>query len=220
MESDLNRQCYIANLNNLNTKSFHAVNQATSDALTKNSALKIKNKTLANSFTGKYKLRDSRYLISNCLRIKDKNILVFEKSQEIFYETYGAFADAGYLITNVIVWCINDEGILEWSKNFECENISPFMEPKISAVKYDENSFVLAGFFDEKPSVKILSSNGEIVENTSTKKIANSNLIQTDFTGYNFVNLYKDTFLMWGIEGKNTNKSNLNIGFKIVELEK
>ncbi len=221
MGNDVDKQYYIANLNGLGAKSFHMVDKVTSNILTQNSTLQIKNKTLANSFTGKYKLRDSRYLISNCIRIKDKNILVFEKSQEIFYETYGAYADAGYLITNIIVWCINDEGVLEWSKNFECENVSPFMEPKISAVKYDDNSFALAGFFDEKLSIKILSTNGELIENTSTKKSTNNaSVVQTDYTGYNFVNLHNDTFLMWGLEGKSTNKNSLNIGFKIVELDK
>jgi len=217
---DVEKQYYISSLNGLSAKSFHPVDKATSDILTKNSTLKIKNKALANSFTGKYKLRDSHYLISNCIRIKDKNILVFEKSQQIYFETSGAYADAGYLITNVIVWCINDEGVLEWSKNFECGNVSPFMEPKISAVKYDDNSIALAGFFDEKLSIKILSTSGELLENTAAKKNTTANVVQTDYTGYNFMNLHKDTFLMWGLEGKSTDKNSLNIGFKIVELDK
>jgi hypothetical protein len=217
---EVEMQYYISSINGLSAKSFHPVDKATSDLLTKNSTLKIKNKALANSFTGKYKLNNSHYLISNCIRIKDKNILVFEKNQQIYFETSGAYADAGYLITNVIVWCINDEGILEWSKNFECENVSPFMEPKISAVKYDDNSIALAGFFDEKLSIKIFSTSGELLENTTAKKNTTANVVQTDYTGYNFFNLHKDTFLMWGLEGKSTNKNSLNIGFKIVELEK
>lgn len=219
-EENPERQCYIAKLDDFGKGIIHKVDKATSDILTKDRDIKIKNSLLANSFTGKYKLYRGEYQLTNCIRIKNKNILVFEKYQEIYNENSEFKTTIGYLYTNFIMWCVNDEGVLEWSKNFECENVSPFIEPKISAVPYNENSFALFGFFNSDYSYKIISEDGTMVKDTQEEKtVTNAKTIQTEAVGYNTLNLQNGKFLVWGVNANNKSGKKKDLPLELMTIE-
>lgn len=214
------RQCYIANMDNFSKGVIHKVDKATSDVFTKDRGVKIQNGPLANTFTGKYKLYKGKYLLSSSIRVQDKNIFVFEKYQEMYLENSNSYTTVGYLFTNVIVWCVNDEGVLEWSKNYECENISPFEKSKISAKPHIDNSFVLFGFFNSDYSYKIISEKGAVIKDTQEEKtVTNAKTLQTELVGYNTLKLNKGTFLIWSIIQNNKKEKKQDLDLELMSIE-
>lgn len=216
----LEKQLCVSNMNDLEKQSYKLIDKVSSDALCKDRSIVVKNSALANAFTGINTLCESGYFISNCIRVNDKNIIVFEKHQSIRFETDKLSRFVSYIFTNTIVWCISDDGTLEWSKNFESENLSPFLDSKISAIKYDDQSFALVGFFNSELAYKIISMNGEIVKDAvNNKSASNTKVDKSQFVGNSIKYLDNGTFLVWGTDEDNTKGKTVNVNFKIVELK-
>lgn len=232
---------YLTNMDKEDLQSANKIDQKVSDELFNDRKIELKNKF----FSTYYVIRGSGDITSSCFRCYDKNFVVFDKYQKVYsehsyydsqthtYQTYYIFE--AYYYTNTIVWCFNDDGEIEWTKNFEYDIISPYYHEKTCARPYKDKSIAIIGHFDNELSYKTISLDGEVIEGTENQKVLNKNKY-TDVKQFNnsITHLYDNTYLVWGNdddnksdaggknkekEKKNKNKKIVNMKFKIVEFE-
>ncbi len=137
----------------------------------------------------------------------------------------------GYYFTNSVVWCFNDAGEVEWSKNFEYDIFSPELKPKTCATPYKENSIALLGNFNKGLSYKTISLSGEVEEDLESQNASNTTKIKNVYSIKNsnsISHLYGNKFLVWGresdfnMEKENTSffaKKDYDVLLQIVEFE-
>jgi len=234
---------YSYSLTNLEKEDIQTVNridQKVSDELFIDRKIILKNKF----FSTQYVIRGSGDITSSCFRVKDNNFVVFDKYQKVYsvhtyYDsnsksTRTEYVFEAYYYTNTIVWCFNDDGEIEWTKNFEYDIVSPYFHEKTCARPYKNNTIALIGHFDNELSYKTISMDGEVIEGTENQKVLNKNKFN-EIKEFNnsITHLYDNTYLVWGND--NDNKSGMgenekeikkqkkqkfvNLQFKIVEFE-
>jgi hypothetical protein len=233
-------QYYITNLEKDDIQTINKVDKDISNELFKDRNVSIKNKFFGTN----YLVRGSGDIMSSCFRFNGKNFVVFDKYQKIYSEhtncngktCYTYYVFESYYYTNTIVWCFNDEGDVEWSKNFEYDIVSPYYHAKTCARPYKDNTIALIGHFDNELSYKTLSMDGDVVEGTEKQKVSNKSKF-SDLTQFNnsITHLYENTYLVWGNDDDNKSgddnekskarkkedkkKKTLNLIFKIIEFK-
>jgi len=209
---------YLANMEDFNNNKLTMVATETSDTLLKN-----RENLKEDRFPGYNGLRknESKFIISSSIRIQNKNILVFNKSQEAFLSNHHSKSAPDYLFTNIILWCVTDDGNIEWTKNIECEYVSPFLESKVVAVKHNDSSFVLVGYFNSNISTMILSSTGEILKEEEEAETPSLKGEKFDFVGYSIFSNTNNSFTIWGLakDDRDERKELINYWFKTIDLK-
>ncbi len=221
-------QMYLTNIEKEDIQTINNVDKKISDEFTNKRDISIKNKFFGQS----YRVDGNRFITSSCFRFNDKNFMVFDKYQIIQVLrscgkncTYWAFE--AYYYTNTIIWCFNDDGEVEWSRNFEYDIISPYFHAKTCARPYKDNTIALIGHFNNELSYKTISMDGDVIEGTEKQKVSNRSKF-SELTKFNnsITHLYDNTYLIWGNdddskfgEEKSKSKKELNMIFKIVEFQ-
>jgi hypothetical protein len=171
--------------------------------------------------------------------------VVFDKYQKVYskHSTYSyktktdqiVYVFEAYYYTNTILWCFNDDGEIEWTKNFGYDIVSPYYHEKTCARPCKDNTIALIGHFDNELSYKTISLDGEVIEGTENQNVMNKGKF-VDVKQFNnsITHLYDNTYLVWGNdddnkssaggkdsdkEKKKKNKKTVNMMFKIVEFE-
>lgn len=133
----------------------------------------------------------------------------------------------GYLFTNSVVWCFNDDGVVEWSQNFDYAIISPNKKAITSAGPYDEDKIAIVGHFNKELSYKKISMDGK-VEQSDEKQILQYNLKSKknlDQLNNSLIHLYDTYYLVWGTDDelladpKTKSKKDLKMFFQIIEFK-
>jgi hypothetical protein len=231
---------YLTNMEKEDLQTANKIDQKVSDELFKDRKIELKNKF----FGTYYVIRGSGDITSSCFRYNGKNFVVFDKYQKVYSEhssydpntksTYIYYIFEAYYYTNTILWCFNDDGEIEWTKNFEYDIVSPYYHEKTCARPYKDNTIALIGHFDNELSYKTISMEGEVIEGTENQKVLNKNKF-SDVKQFNnsITHLYGNTYLVWGNDDdnksdaggkdkekkKSKNKKAVNMMFKIVEFE-
>ena len=221
----INYRYFLTNLQKEDIKTNTKIDKELSDQLYEKRDLVIKNNAFSSVLGNAYELTGNSFLISSSFRYKNKNIVVFDKYQRVIDKGGHEFSYAyGYFFTNTVVWCFNDNGEVEWSKNFDYEIYSPYLQPITSSCIYDDN-IAIVGHFNKELSFKTLSLSGELIEGTERQKVKNKDgKIVADLVINSIINLNNNIYLDWGFESESNNKrgGNKNIStvvLKIVEFQ-
>jgi len=125
-------------------------------------------------FGSEKKLSDNNYVISSAFRYNNKNFLVFDKYQtKLEHQSQNKYS-VTYLFTNSLIWCFDDEGEIEWTKNIEYSIISDNLEPKTKAFPYKNNTIAFIGEFEKEVTLLTLSMDGDVIDGSeqySTLKV-------------------------------------------------
>jgi len=239
---------YLTNLNDNDIKSINKIDQKSSDLLNKKREVSVKNDIFLALFGSAIFLKGDAFLTSNCFRFQNKNVAVFDKYQEV-WETYQEYVNhgqgyrwetryrkIGYFFTNSVIYYFNDEGEIEWAKNFEYDIFSTHLKSKTCARPVNENTIALIGYFNNELSYKTISADGDVTEgNEKQKVVIKKKGKYTDVNRFDnsITNLYDNTYLVWGNDNDDKKDSEenkkkkkeekrrktTNITFKIVEFE-
>jgi hypothetical protein len=179
-------------------------------------------------------------LISDCIRHNGKNFVVIDKCQSLWERhfrnvTHGSIIQQefqseliGYLFTNTVVWCFNDDGVVEWMQNFDYAIVSPKMKAITSAVPYDENRIAIIGLFGYDITCKKISMDGKVERNDEKlplQYLSKFNNNKFDLLNNSLIRLFDHYYLVWGTdeelttEAQTNSKKDLKLFFQIVELK-
>lgn len=133
----------------------------------------------------------------------------------------------GYLFTNSVVWCFNDDGVVEWSQNFDYAIISPNKKAITSAGPYDEDRIAIVGHFDKELSYKVISMDGKVEQSDEKQILQYNSKSKKDIEQLNnsLIHLYDTYYLVWGTDDelladiKAKSKKDLKMFFQIVEFK-
>lgn len=174
------------------------------------------------------KLMSDNYIIGNSFRIGDKNLVVFDKYQSSKASVKKDREPENYFYKNSIVWCLNDQAEIVWSRNLEYEIISPYRNPVTGSRANANNSITLFGQFEDEFSTITLAHDGLIVGSPEPFKV-NSEIDMDDYSIKNSITpLTGNKFVIWGLENetyeqaqKRLKKKDFNrkLNLKIAEIK-
>jgi hypothetical protein len=176
--------------------------------------IKLKN----GGFGSEKKLSDNNYIISNVLRYKNKNLVVFDKYQSKLEVQSQNKYTITYLFTNSLIWCFDDEGEIEWTKNIEYNIISDNLEPKTKLFPY-KNALGFIGEFDKEVTLITLSPDGDVVDGSEKYKTLDVLDLDEDLILKNSITaLDNNKYLVWQRENVTYEQAKLKKKKKIYTI--
>lgn len=180
-------------------------------------------------FGSEKKLSDNNYIISSNFRYKNKNFVVFDKYQSKVELLNRNRYRITYLFTNSLIWCFDDEGEIEWTKNIEYNIISDNLEPKTKAFAYKNNTIGFIGQFDDEVKLVTLSMDGDVIEGTDKYNTLKVLDMDEDLVYKNSITpLFGNKYLVWSKVNETFDEEKLKkkkkiytigLNLKIVEIQ-
>lgn len=174
------------------------------------------------------KLMYNKYKIGNSFRVGEKNYVVFNNYQSSRSSMKKDREPETFFYKNSIVWCFNDNGEIEWSRNIEYDIITPFSNPVTSARLNANHTISIFGQFEDEVSAITLAMDGSIIGDPDPFKIKS----EIDMDDYLFKNsitpLYENKYVVWGLENESYEQTqkrlkkkdyNIKLNLKIVEIK-
>jgi hypothetical protein len=174
------------------------------------------------------KLSENKCKISSCFRVNDKNYVVFDKYQTKRTSMKKDREPEVLFFTNTIVWCFNDNGEIEWSRNIEYDIITPFSNPVTSARLNANNTISIFGQFEDEVAVITLAMDGSMIGDPDPFKVK-SEIDMDDYLVKNSITpLSENKYVVWGLENESYEQAqkrlkkkdyNIKLNLKIVEIK-
>ena len=175
------------------------------------------------------KLTDNNYVISSTFRYNNKNFVVFDKYQTKLEIISQHKYIMNYLFTNSLIWCFDDEGEIEWTKNIDYSIISDNLEPKTKAFPYKNNTIAFIGEFDKEVSLITLSMDGDVLDGSEKYPTLKVLDMDEDLVYKNSITpLFGNKYLVWRKENVTSEEAKMKkkkkiytigLNLKVIEIQ-
>jgi len=180
-------------------------------------------------FGSEKKLTDNNYVISSSFRYNNKNFVVFDKYQTKLEIISQHKYIMNYLFTNSLIWCFDDEGEIEWTKNIDYSIISDNLEPKTKAFPYKDNTIAFIGEFDKEVSLITLSMDGDVLDGSEKYPTLKVLDMDEDLVYKNSITpLFGNKYLVWRKENVTSEEAKMKkkkkiytigLNLKVIEIQ-
>jgi hypothetical protein len=164
-------------------------------------------------------LLGNKYIINNSFRLNNKNYIIFDKYQTNRAGFKQNKTPEAYFYTNSIIWCFNDDGEVEWSKNIDYEIITPFLNGVTYGQPNSNNSIALIGQFEDECAVLNFSTDNPNASGNDKFKTSN----EIDMDDYqvksNITHLFNCNYVVWGIEDESYEQTQKRLKNKIYDIK-
>ncbi len=174
------------------------------------------------------KLMNNKYKINKCFRVNDRNYVVFDKYQTKRTSVKKDRDPDIFFYTNTIIWCFNDDGVIEWSRNIEYDIITPLANPVTSARLNTNNTISIFGQFEDEIAAITIALDGTILGDLNPFKIKDEFDLDDYMANNNITYLCDNKYVVWGLEHESYEQTqkrlkkkdyNIKLNFKIVEIK-
>jgi hypothetical protein len=180
-------------------------------------------------FGSEKKLTDNNYVISSAFRYNNKNFVVFDKYQTKMELITNSKYIMNYLFTNSLIWCFDDEGEIEWTKNIDYSIISDNLEPKTKAFPYKNNTIAFIGEFEKGVSLITLSLDGDVLDGSEKYPTLKVLDMDEDLVYKNSITpLFGNKYLVWSKENVTSEEAKMKkkkkiytigLNLKVIEIQ-